>query len=327
MYRGCFCALALLACALLAGCITLPSSVESELDPPRANEYSAYRARETLPPAKTTPVKPRVFDASSLPLASGQIVVVDDGTGLDFFMGLFSEPFMPWTHSGIVVIEDGVPMLYDMHISLFAVPGVPPTVTTSGHLRRIPLKDHMAKVKVAGFYDPPPHVDRQALINYVKRAHALGVSFDTYFDGEDSSKLYCAELMALALEAAGGRVRKAPARANASHRRVRDWLRIRANWFYMPTLLLEGAREAALWSPDLNRTQIDALFEIRHELARRFDDRARLGHVVRWVGDALIYRPEVWRFITDTQTALADFKGNRDALREEIRRRALAYFQ
>jgi hypothetical protein len=318
------------ACAgLLAGCITLSAPVATELDPPRAGEHHAFRALAPGPRTAAVPAKARSFDINSALLATGQIVLRDEGDAVSFFMNLFPAEFQRWTHVGVLSIEDGKPYVYDTVMTLLpvSVPGQPPTATSGGKMRREPLEDYIANQKVVAFYAPLAGGDPAQIAAYARRQYVLGTPFDPYFDDTDATRLYCAEIVARALQELGIAVEKAPVRMNRSYVAVRDWLRIRATHLYLPAFVVNPSREVALWSPTFSRVQIDAFFEIRRELARRFDDRARLGHVFRWTGSALYFRDDVQRFIDDTEAAFAHFTGDLAAVRAEVRRRADAFFQ
>lgn len=324
--------------ALAAGCVTFPSPMTSELNAAAPSEIHAFRARTTsaaLPVSR--PPRPKSFDTTGLPLASGQLVLRDDGDALGFFMNLFAEDFHPWTHVGVLSIEGGKPYVYDtvMVLPLVTVPGQSPTITSTGVVRRMSLEEFTENRKAIAIYEPltgafsAPNATpvREHIVSYARRQFSLRTPFDPYFDNDDAIRQYCSEIVARAMGELGIVAPLAPVRANRSYSAVRDWMRIRTAHVYLPGLLVNSQRQIVLWSATLTRTQIDALFEVRRELARRFDSRARFGQVFRWTLTGLVFSDDVQRFIDDTEAAFANFTGDLAAVRAEVRRRADAYFQ
>jgi hypothetical protein len=269
----------------------------------------------------------RTFDAGVLPLASGQIVVSETGDATSLFFSLFTENYAPWVHAGILAIEDGVAFVYDATGTLFPIPGVPPTSTVGGSVRRVALTRFVRGKRVVGFYAPGAGIDAVKLVAFARGHYARGTPFDAYFDADDSSALYCTEFVALGLQAAGApAIQGSPMRANASLATTRNWLRIRARRLILAGQLLESAREVVIWSPDLERTQIEAYFAAKRELHRRFGAAARLGHLFRWTGFTLALRDEVRRFV-DASLAAGAGHADDDESRIVVQRTVAALAQ
>lgn len=331
MKKGFRLGIAVFCCAWLAGCLALPANVAAELDAARPGETNPYATRvpsnaiaNATESARRTR---RGVSLQDLPLASGQIVVMDDGDATGLFVSLFAEEYLPWSHVGIVVIEADGPVIYDTNGGFFPVPGLPPTATFSGGMRRIPFIEYFSRQKIIGVYSLPPEVDAGKIVAYVREQYARGTPFDPFFNNDDASALYCAELVALAKQAAGAAlIRQTPVRGNRSYAVLREWLQIRTNGLYLPGQLADPMRQVALWSADLTPTQITAYFEIRRELTRRFDSRARLGHLFQWTGKTLVLRDKPQRFVDATLTTFATYTGNTDSVRKEVQRLANLYF-
>jgi len=284
----------LLAACLLAACVTLPARVADELALDEADTARFGAAPGAIERRASAARPDRRFDASALPLASGQIVVSETGDALSLFFSLFTQDFAPWVHAGILAIEDGVPYVYDATGTVWPIPGVRPTAMVGGGVRRVALARFVRGKRVVGFYTPAPEVDTTALVGFARMHHARGTPFDPYFDAGDASALYCTEFVALGLQAAGAPVIVgAPMRENTSLAATLDWLQIRARRLILAGQLLRAAHEVAIWSPDLSRAQVEAYFAAKRELHQRFGVNARLGHLFRWTGFTLALRDEV----------------------------------
>ena len=323
----------------LAGCITLPSHVATELDDAKPGELNTYAAHAAAP---MLPVRASLADYGTAhgtargkvpaenTLSSGQILVRDDGDAVSLFVSLFAEEFMPWTHVGIISVEaDGV-YVYDTNGGLYPVPGLPPTSTYIGGPQRTPFDQYVSSARVIGIFAPPPEADNSKIAAFAREHFGRGTPFDAYFDNTDDSALYCSELVARALQAAGAApIRPAPTRANRSYDVIRNWLRLRAAGFFLPGHFVDPTRQIALWSRELSLPQIEALFQARHELARRFTAEARLGHLFRWTGLTLTLREGPQRFMDSSLAAFAPGtspQSDTGTVRHEIRRLADRHF-
>jgi hypothetical protein len=334
-------AVVLSGCVCLTGCLALPAYISAELAPAKAGESNSYAARPTVgersgrgsaaPVSNTVPPNHpdtrRDVSRRDLPLASGQIVVMDDGDATGLFVSLFAEEYVPWSHVGIVAIEADGPVVYDTNGGFVPVPGLPPTATFSGGMRRVPFAEYFSRQRIIGIYALPPGVDAGKVVAFARQQYALGTPFDPVFNTGDASALYCSELVALAQQAAGAApLRPTPVRNNHSYAVLREWLRIRTSSLFLPGNMIDPARQVALWSADLSPVQIEAYFEIRRELTRRFDAQTRLGHLFRWTGTTLVLRDEPRRFVDDSLAAFASYTGNTGNIRNEVRRLADLFF-
>ena len=304
-----------LAPAGLAACVTLPDSVAAELRLREPSERASYGTVASAGIDADTPeravrapaTRPRhEIDATSLPLAHGQIVVSEAGGAMSLFFSLFAVDDTPWVHAGIVAVENGQTVVYEANGSFFPVPGLAPTATISGAVRRVGIERFVAGKRIVGLYAPAPHVDRERMVAFARAQWKRGAPFDPYFDTDDTNALYCTELVALAL-AAGGAPPEATAMrsANPSLAVARRWLGLRSDRVYLAGRLVATAQEVGRWSADLSGAQIDAYFAARHALHARFADDVRLGEVFLWSGGGLRMRETVQRFVDDALALVA----------------------
>lgn len=232
-----------------------------------------------------------------LPLANGQIVVSESGGALSLLFMLSESDFVPYVHAGVLAYERDEFYVYHAVGTMKPSFGGAPTDAVRGGVRRDPLDHYLRRYRIVAIYDPPPAADPARVAVYAQDAYARGVPFDAHFDPHDAGKLYCTELVAAALEAAGAEpIPRRPRRAHASLAAVFDWLKMRATELISPRDLMHPERLAALVSRDYSPREIEIHQATRAELHRRFTDDQRLGHVFEWRGTQLRLRASVVEF-------------------------------
>ena len=292
--------------AALGGCVTLPDSVAREFAPAAADERQSLVRQGTVE-ARPAPARPRRnVDASRLPLANGQIIVSETGGAMSLVYSLFAAEFAPWVHAGIVAVEGAEVVVYEAQGALIPVPGVSPTATISGSVRRSSVADFVRGKRIVGLYDLPAAADRERVVAFAREHYRRRTPFDPFFDSDDANALYCTELVALALADAGMTIEPTPVRHNRSLAVAREWLAMRSRSVYLAGRLVEPGLQAGRWSPDLSPLQIDAYFAAKRELHRRFDASARLGHAFAWTGMAVRLRESIAAFMEAAIGAAAD---------------------
>ena len=76
-----------------------------------------------------------------IPVRTGQIVASEQGSPQSIFLSLLVADNYPFVHTGILAVEDGVPMLYEANGKIQpALGGGPPTRHIGGGLRRVTLR-------------------------------------------------------------------------------------------------------------------------------------------------------------------------------------------
>lgn len=298
------------------GCATLPADIQLEMAPPVASELNPFAPAALAPQALTREETGRDVSRAGPPdekqLTSGQLLVWSNLEAAGLFVNLFAAEFSPWTHIGVISVESDGIFVYDTNANLQVSADRPAQAQGPSGMQRTPFQRYVNTDQVFGLYAPPREVDAEKLVRFVRDHHRRGTPFDARFDSADPSELYCSELIALGFVAAGAApLRVAPVRSNRSYDRLRSWLDISAEGFYLPGQLVDEGRQVAVWSQELNRAQIDALFAARKELASRFDAQARLGQLLQWnpmalsLGRALDYRDTPKRFIGASLAAFA----------------------
>lgn len=319
----------------LGGCATtLPAPLAAELRLPEAELATGpFRLREPLPDTAaplSSGTPGRAPPASQL--VSGLVLVWSNPGATGLFVGLFSEPFLPWTHIGIVSVEaDGV-FVYDTNAGLSLTEEGPATGHEGRGVQRIPYTRYVESDHIFGLYALPPEVDVGRLLDHVRGQYARRTPFDARFDSLDPSALYCTELTAHAWAAAGAApLALVPARRHRSYDLVRRLLRIPDAGFFMPDQFVAPQRELAIWGRRHSTAQIHALFAARHELALRLTPDTPLGHLIGWrdtalsLPEALTLRDAPQRFI-DAAMALADAQDHPAQIRARVAALAQRHF-
>jgi hypothetical protein len=270
---------ACLACALLlAGCAGQPARELTVVRGPVGDQARSVTFR-------------------GVPLASGQIVLSEQGSAMSLFYALGLRDFLPFSHAGVLLIEDGAPFVYDAAGQLAFNPFGPPTDAIHGGIRRRALAEIIDGQGVVAIYEPPPGAHPGKMVTFAWKSVLAGHDFDPYFDDRENARLYCTEFVALAVRQAGGEPpAPVPMRRNASMAIALGWLGVSA-----PNILAAGSyaapeRHVATFSSRWTAAEIGAHFAFKREMHRRFGPDQKLGALYRWNGWEVDYRPDVEAF-------------------------------
>jgi hypothetical protein len=168
----------------------------------------------------------------------------------------------------------------------------------TGKMYRRKLYEYVAPNLYAEIYDPPPGADGEKIAAYARAKYKEGVEFDSYFDFHDHSKLFCTELVELAVESAGGpRTAPQPSNPNPSIVQGMAWLGVPPGEALPAGIFAEPSRFVAALGQFPTRTSAWAYFEAKRELHRRFSMDQRLGYLLTIDGNGRIdVRPEISGF-------------------------------
>jgi len=303
----------LLAVVLLAGCQslrTIGSGQDEPADTPAWKSVRLAAGRQTLE------------------LRSGQVAVTDSGGPMALFFSLFAADFSPFVHSGILVLEDGRPFVYETFGRIRPWFGRRPTDLIHGKVERTPLADFIRRGKYVEIYDLPPGVDAGRVTAYVRSRYARQTPFDPHFRFDEHEALYCTELTAMALVAGGWQTPELiPFPDNPSLTRVRHWLGIDDRGTVQAQQLIEPERFVAALSILSQQARFHVYIELKRELHRRFTADQALGNLFEWNGRNLVFRQPVQDYIV---RGLELYRG-RDVpsmtrVREDIRALAVQMF-
>jgi hypothetical protein len=232
-----------------------------------------------------------------LPVETGQIVVNEHPGATSLFLSFTAQRFAPFTHAGIVVVEEGEPYVYEAMGMIVPLPWRSPNDGIGGGVRRVTLESFLLRGGIVAIYSPKPGVDRAALAAFARARARERKPFDGQYDASDPAKYYCVEFVARALEAAGATpIPVTPTTRNPSVQVALHWLGIRTPGFLLAGDLVAEERRVALVSRRFTEAGVSRYFALKRELHRRFTEDQRVGNVVYWRHQALHLRPRVDRF-------------------------------
>ncbi len=256
--------------------------------------FSSRIRQEKLRTREITPAAINTANYLGAPLSSGQIVVSESGGPFSFLFSLFPTRFSPFVHTGILVIEDGIPYVYEARGRIKLRPGTVPTDTIKGHIKRRKLDWFLRLQNYTSIYNPPEGTVPEKITNFVREQYAAKRPFDPYFNADDRELVYCTEFVALALEAGGALpVPLTPIRTNASLAVVLKWLKISASGFILADSMIGPERHVATFSRRLTPKKLRLYQAAKRELHARFTNDQRLGNVFLWTDNRLKFRREV----------------------------------
>lgn len=255
-----------------------------------------------LPPvrmlgAKKDPANPPNYNG--LALKSGQLVLSESPDATSYVFFLIPKKFYAFTHVAVLSMEDGEPWVYDITGEVKTFPFKKRLMdNVTGKMYRRRLFEYVAPNLYAEIYDPPPGTDGDKLAAYVRQKYKEGVEFDSHFDFHDHSKLFCSELVAMGIEAAGGG-KFVPEESNPNPSVVEGmkWLGVPPGEALPAGRFADPARYVGALGQFKTRTNAWSYFEAKRELHRRFTMDQRLGFLLTIDNNGVVdVRPEITSF-------------------------------
>lgn len=265
-----------------------------------------------------------------LPLKTGQIVLTEAPGDYSFIFNIIPSEFHRFTHAAILVFEDGEPYVYDIvgQVSTFqALFADRPTDALYGQVRRNRFYDYVRPNVYTEIYDPPEGVDPAKVAAYVQQAHKDEVPFDPYFNHKTTDKIYCAQLVALALEAGGAEPMTLTKNTdNPSMRAVLEWLNVSDNGALPAGRFADPKRFRGAAGTFGSPIAVTAYYAAKQVIYERFTRDQKLGNIFRLDGFEIFLREEVDAFVRAaiktvlTKVASKDLLPEDEAVLAEVRR-------
>jgi hypothetical protein len=233
------------------------------------------------------------------PLRTGQIVLTESAGDLAFIFAVVPERFYPFTHAAIVSIEDDTPYVYEVsgeygiHLKRRVLDNV------QGQVHRVPFAQYVAPNLYVEVLDPPAGADPEKIAAYARARFKDGTKFDAYFRYDEHEKLFCTEMLELAIESAGGPQQPLiGVRDNPSLHEALVWLGVPLDTSLPAGLYQDPSRYVASFGQFPTRAAAYAYFEGKREIARRFTKDQRLGFLFELHGSGdVTARPNLQEFM------------------------------
>ncbi len=233
---------------------------------------------------------------NGLAVRSGQIVLTESPDSTSYVFFLIPKKFHPFTHAAIISVENGEPFVYDVTGEVKTLPIKSRLMdNVTGKMYRRSLFEYVAPHLHSEIYDPPAGADGEKIAAFARRKYAEGVEFDSYFDFHDHRRLFCSELVALAIESGGGPP-IAPEASNPNPSIVEGmrWLGVPPGEALPAGRFLDPSRYVGALGQFSTRTAAWLYFEAKRELHRRFTMDQRLGFLLTLDGNGRVdVRPEI----------------------------------
>lgn len=236
---------------------------------------------------------------NGLSIKSGQIVLTESPDATSYLFVLLPKDFYPFTHAAIISVEDGEPWVYDVTGEVKTFPLKKRLMdNVKGKMYRRKLFEYVAPNLYAEIYDPPPGADGEKIAAYARQKYKEGIEFDAYFDFNDHTRLFCTELVSLAVESAGGGATKpVPSNPNPSVVDGMKWIGVPPGYGMPAGLFADPSRYVGALGQFPTRSSAWLYFEAKKELHRRFTMDQRLGYVLTLDGNGRVdVRPEITAF-------------------------------
>jgi len=236
---------------------------------------------------------------NGLAIKSGQLVLTESPDATSYVFVLIPQKFYAFTHAAIISVEDGEPWVYDVTGEVKTFPLKKRLMdNVKGKMYRRKLFDYVSPNLYAEIYDPPDGADGEKIAAYARQKYTEGVEFDSYFDFHDHQRLFCSELVALAIENAGGPAMKPqPSNPNPSIVEGMKWLGVPPGEALPAGMFAEPSRYVGALGQFPTRSSAWLYFEAKKELHRRFTMDQRLGFLLTIDGNGRVdVRPEITTF-------------------------------
>jgi hypothetical protein len=256
----------------------------------------------SLPPVHVLGTKAdatRKATYNGLPIRSGQLVLTESPDATSYVFVLIPKKFYAFTHAAVISVEDGEPWVYDVTGEVKTFPLKKRLMdNVTGKMYRRRLFEYVAPNLYAEIFDPPAGADGEKVAAFVRQKYKEGVEFDSYFDFHDHSKVFCSELVAMAIESAGGpALTPEPSNPNPSVIEGMKWLGVPPGEALPAGRFGDPERYVGALGMFQSRTAAWSYFEAKHELHRRFTMDQRLGFVFSADSNGRIdVRPEITAF-------------------------------
>lgn len=237
-----------------------------------------------------------------IPLHDGQLVLTESPDTTSFVFLLGPDRFYPFTHMGVISIEDGSPWVYDLTGDIKTLPVKRRVLdNVKGQMYRRSLFEFAGPNLYAEIYEPPEGTDGAVLAKWMRDNYAKDIPFDAFFRWDDDHRAYyCSELVEVGIRKSGG-VAHEPVKTsdNPSLQMGLDWLGVQRDRALPPGVYIDRDRYVGSLGQFRTRLQAYSYFEAKREIWRRFRPTSqRLGFMLKLRSSGVVeVRPEISDFV------------------------------
>jgi len=282
--------------SLLAGCGARSAPMRIlDLAPPRTGERKFATTASYL----------GMFEVHS-----GQLILTESPDNSSLVFLLAPAQFYPFTHMGVISVEDGVPWVYDITGDIKTIPiRSRPMDNIDGRMYRRQLHEFVIPNLYAEIYEPPEGTDPEKLALWMREKYRDHVPFDAYFNWEDHESFFCTELVELGIRQAGGKPHEpVPTSKQPSVQMGMKWLGVPTQIALPAGIYADPTRYVGSLGQFRTRTQAYSYFAGKRELYERFSQPdQRLGFMFSLSSMGVIgVRPHITAFMNDAITLFDD---------------------
>lgn len=237
-----------------------------------------------------------------LPLRTGQLVLSEAPGPYRLLFGLGTRRFHRFTHSALLVLENGEPYVYDYAGDFKPTFASTPADAIRGGLRRTSLWRYITAHLYVEIVEPPLQpgrkLDRKRLLANLSEIKRRKVPFDAHWDFNDRSAYFCTEFLAVVYAGTGMQLPPLePLTANPSLLHVLRWFGMRDDMSLPAGTFANPQRRVAAFSQWGSLAAVDAYFAAKAELHRRFTPNYRVGTIFELDGKDVKVRQPIEDFL------------------------------
>lgn len=251
-------------------------------------------------------------------LRNGQIVLTESGDANSLFMALVPQVFYPFSHVGIIAVENGETFVYEARGDFKIGTGTPAKdwFKDNSGIRRLRIDEYIKREGYAAVYDPPSDTDIKSLMDFVHTQYKNETRFDPHFDLSSQERLYCAEFVYAAFLRGGwSRVTPILNKDNPSLMNVLDWWGVNDSRSIPVGSLVQNLELVGELGTKEERLRAMTFNAFKKEVHKRFTKDQKMGNIFKF-SKGLGYQPPISTFLNQSQELIGGASGSQKSAAE-----------